>query len=259
MSETERRLKPGDVAALMKRDGEYKETASLVRNGDSSFVPWSKAKYPVLDPNASLPTPEGETQAEEAAAEDVAAQEAPAPAAEEEHLPPPPPPPPQHDGPSADEIVQAIENAREEGRVKGYHEGVAAARAELQEALEAVRRIEAGLLEAAAEAADANAVVVARHVRRIAQDLAGTMLAEMPQSFMERIRRSADLFTRSGAEFTLSLNARDAATLGDALKGDPLFATIRVIEDHDVPAGAFRLISRDLEYQDSPHLDGVPE
>ncbi len=253
MSEPERRLQLGDIAALLKRDGAFKETTDYAPTGDGSFVPWSKTKFRPAVPVEEPPISDAGAPAPDAASPQADAE--PQPAAEPEPAPPPSAPA-RAEGPSAAEIVEAIEKAREEGRIRGHHEGLEAARQELQDAVAALRRIEAGLLEAAADAAENNAAVIARHVRRIARDLAGTMVADMPQSFLDRIRVAADLFTRSGTEFTLALNASDRAILAEALRGDDIFATIRVIEDEDLPAGAYRLLSRDLEYGDTPHLEG---
>lgn len=254
---TERRLQLGEIAALLKRDGAFKESETFSRQPDTTFVPWSPAKFRKIDKDgAEIPAePAAEMPAEPPVAAEPAAPEPP----EDEALPPPPPPVAQESGPSPDEIIQAIEAAREEGRARGYHEGLAAARHELQEALAVLRRLEAGLVEAATEAAERNAVVVARHVRRIAQDLAGTMLAEMPQAYLDRIKRSADLFTGASSEFSLALNPRDAALLADALKGDDVFSGIKVVEDDDLVPGAYRLLSRDLEYEDAPRIDGVQD
>jgi flagellar biosynthesis/type III secretory pathway protein FliH len=252
MSEPERRLQLGDIAALLKRDGAFKEATDYAPAGDGSFVPWNKAKFRPVESDRAEPSAEPDTTPAEAPAEEAEA----SPAESRENEPAPPSPAPRHEGPSAAEIVEAIEKAREEGRVRGHHEGLEAARQELQDAVAALRRLEAGLLEAAAEAAENNAAVIARHVRRIARDLAGSMIADMPQPFLERIRAAADLFTRSGTEFTLALNAADHAVLSEALKDDRIFASIRVIEDEDLPTGAYRLLSRDLEYGDAPQLEG---
>ncbi len=254
----ERRLQLGEIAALLKRDRAFKESETFSRQPDTTFVPWSPAKFRKIDSNGTEIVVEAsvETADEPSFAAEPAAPEQP----EEEAPPPPPPPPgPQDGGPSPDEIIQAIEAAREEGRARGYQEGLAAAQHELKDALAALRRLEAGLVEAATEAAERNAVVVARHVRRIAQDLAGTMLAEMPQAYLDRIKRSADLFTGASSEFSLALNPRDAALLADALKGDDVFAGIKVVEDDDLPAGAYRLLSRDLEYEDAPRIEGAQD
>jgi hypothetical protein len=104
-----------------------------------------------------------------------------------------------------------------------------------------------------------NANVMARHVRRIAQDLAGTVLADMPQSFIERIHRAAETFTRAGSDFTLLLNQDDARLLHDALVNDELFSRIHITPDPDLVKGAFKLSSRDLDYEDTPHIDMAEE
>jgi hypothetical protein len=253
---TERRLQLGEIAALLKRDGAFKESETFSRQPDTTFVPWSVTQFRKIDKNGTeIPV---EAPVETPADATVAAD--PSPEHIEDAVPPPPPPPGlQESGPSPDEIIRAIEAAREEGRARGYQEGLAAARHELQDALAALRRLEAGLVEAATEASERNAVVVARHVRRIAQDLAGTMLAEMPQAYLDRIKRSADLFTGASSEFSLALNPRDAALLAAALKGDELFSGIKVIEDGDLVPGAYRLLSRDLEYEDAPRIEGVQD
>ena len=107
------------------------------------------------------------------------------------------------------------------------------------------------------DAVSKNTEIIARHVRRIAQDLAGSMFATIPDIFVERIRRAAETFTRAGMDFSLAISAKDAQVLMPPLKGDDLFKTIRVSEDPDLPAGGFRLTARDLEVEDVPELLGA--
>ena len=126
--------------------------------------------------------------------------------------PPPPPPPPPVDEdppPSAQEILDAIEKAREEGRATGYAQGIAASRQELSEAVLALRSMAAELPVQADEVRQQAAAMMAQHVRRIAQDLAGTVFAEIPETFLERIRRSAELFVRANSEFQLFVSPHD--------------------------------------------------
>ena len=73
------------------------------------------------------------------------------------------------------------------------------------------------------------------------------------------VRRAADLFIRANTEFTISISRHDAKALTDALAGDEVFASIRVIADPDLVRGAFRLSSRDLEVEDTPLIEGGEE
>jgi hypothetical protein len=63
------------------------------------------------------------------------------------------------------------------------------------------------------------------------------------------------MFTKAGSEFTLSISPHDAVSLSHALKAEDIFSAIRIIEDDELPSGAFRLSSRDLEYDDTPHIE----
>ncbi len=251
-----RRVRIDEVSGLFKRDGGFVETSHGGRQKDGNFVAWGRANFREVVPE--LPPPavpeqlaEAEQQSEEAQAEQAG----------KEAAPPPPPPPPvdQDPPPSAEEILAEIEAAREEGRANGYAQGIAAARQELSEALLALRSMESELVFQADEARQQAANMMAQHVRRIAQDLAGTVFAEIPQEFIERIRRAADLFIRANTEFTISISRHDAKALTDALAGDEVFASIRVIADPDLVRGAFRLSSRDLEVEDTPLIEGGEE
>ncbi len=263
-----RRVRIDEVSGLFKRDGAFVETSHGGRQKDGNFVPWGRANFrevvPELPP-PSDPEPSGEAvqQSEEAQAEQAAKEAAMLAAAEAAAAAPPPPPPPppveQDPPPSADEILAAIEAAREEGRANGYAQGLAAARQELSEAVLALRSMESELVFQADEARQQAANMMAQHVRRIAQDLAGTVFAEIPQEFIERIRRAADLFIRANTEFTISISRHDAKALTDALAGDEVFASIRVVADPDMMRGAFRLSSRDLEVEDTPLIEGGEE
>ena len=266
-----RRVRIDEVSGLFKRDGAFVETSHGGRQKDGNFVAWGRANFrevvPELPPPAQPePSGEAENQSEEAQAQNAATQEAAALAAAEAAAqaaapPPPPPPPPveQDPPPSADEILAAIEAAREEGRANGYAQGLAAARQELSEAVLSLRSMESELVFQADEARQQAANMMAQHVRRIAQDLAGTVFAEIPQEFIERIRRAADLFIRANTEFTISISRHDSKALTDALAGDEVFSSIRVVADPDMMRGAFRLSSRDLEVEDTPLIDGGEE
>ncbi len=251
-----RRVRIDEVSGLFKRDGGFVETSHGGRQKDGNFVAWGRANFREVVPE--LPPPAVPEQSAEA---EQQSEEAQAEQAGKEAAPPPPPPPPvdQDPPPSAEEILAEIEAAREEGRANGYAQGIAAARQELSEALLALRSMESELVFQADEARQQAANMMAQHVRRIAQDLAGTVFAEIPQEFIERIRRAADLFIRANTEFTISISRHDAKALTDALAGDEVFASIRVIADPDLVRGAFRLSSRDLEVEDTPLIEGGEE
>jgi hypothetical protein len=85
------------------------------------------------------------------------------------------------------------------------------------------------------------------------------MLAVIPDAFVERIRLASEMFSRSGSEFSLAINARDAQVLMSALRGHEVFKAVKIIEDHDLPEGGFRIVSRDLEFEDVPELADLPE
>jgi len=258
-----------------KVGGDFVEEGRYSSANDGAFVPWGKTSFKVvvedeiIDENA-LPefTPDVEEPAiaetsEEAAHEAAAA----AMAAEAQRLEQEAqaagqfvPPPPLQEAPinSAD-IIAEIETAREDGRAIGYQQGVAAARQELADVLAALRRLEDHLIPATEEVLEKNTAIMARHVRRIAQDLAGNVFATIPELFIDRIKKSADMFTRAGSEFTLAINSKDAQALMPALRGEDLFKSIKIIEDQDLPNGGFRLTGRDLEVEDVPEMLGVPE
>ena len=121
-----------------------------------------------------------------------------------------------------------------------------------------VRGAEAQLLAAAEDSLEKNTAVMARHVRRIAQDLAGDVFATIPEMFIARIRKAADMFTRAGMDYTLLISSLDAQALTPALRDEEIFRAIRIVEDPDLPRGGFRLTSRDLEVEDVPELEGEP-
>jgi hypothetical protein len=77
----------------------------------------------------------------------------------------------------------------------------------------------------------------------------------MPELFVERIKNAAEMFTKAGSEFTLSISPHDALSLRAALKAEEIFSSIRIIEDDELPSGSFRLASRDLEFDDVPQIE----
>jgi len=270
-----RRLRPKDAAMFAKVGGDFVEEGRYSSANDGAFVPWGKTSFKVvveeeiIDENA-LPefTPEVEESALTEATEEAAREaEAAAMAAEAHRLAQEaqaagqfvPPPPVQEAPINSADIIAEIETAREDGRAIGYQQGVAAARQELADVLAALRRLEDQLIPATEDVLEKNTAIMARHVRRIAQDLAGNVFATIPELFIDRIKKSADMFTRAGSEFTLAINSKDAQALMPALRGEDLFKSIKIIEDQDLPNGGFRLTGRDLEVEDIPEMLGLAE
>ena len=266
-----RRLKLEEAAQLKRTGGDFVEETRYQSTSLAGFVPWGKTSFRALS-EAEIAhaeqEPSPDTEQATASPDEVQPQEVSAPHAVAEHVapvmmapppPPPPPPTPQDSQVSRAEILAEIERAREDGRVLGYHQGVAAAGHELQGAIAILRRIEADLLTSAEESLAKNTAHIARHVRRIAQDLAGSVFATIPDSFLDRIRKTSEMFTRSGMDFSLTINAQDAQVLMTALRGDEVFKSIRIIEDHALPPGGFRLVARDLEVEDTPEIEGGAE
>ena len=270
-----RRLRPKDAAMFAKVGGDFVEEGRYSSANDGAFVPWGKTSFKVvveeeiIDENA-LPefTPEVEESALTEATEEAAREaEAAAMAAEAHRLAQEaqaagqfvPPPPVQEAPINSADIIAEIETAREDGRAIGYQQGVAAARQELADVLAALRRLEDQLIPATEDVLEKNTAIMARHVRRIAQDLAGNVFATIPELFIDRIKKSADMFTRAGSEFTLAINSKDAQALMPALRGEDLVKSIKIIEDQDLPNGGFRLTGRDLEVEDIPEMLGLAE
>jgi flagellar biosynthesis/type III secretory pathway protein FliH len=254
MSNANRALKFEEIKTLLKKDGTFVQDTRFERVPDTNFKPWGRQSFRVID--EYVPEPEPAKAVEEIAPEVV---EAPQDAAAEEHAPVPPPPPQETESPPDPQaILAAIEQAREDGRAIGYQQGLDAAKREFGEALALVRKLEAEMTTLTADAYDRNAAALAQHVRRLAQELFGTTFAQMPDLFVERIRNAAEMFTKASTEFTLFLNPRDMATLEAALKKEPIFSNVRVMDDDELPMGSFRMSSRDLDYEDTPVMDEQP-
>lgn len=257
MSETPpQKVAVADVAALARRGGDFTQDARFTKTEDVAFIPWGRAKFKPFQPNVAHdessdtpagseipPEPEAPAQVEEIVEAYVA--------------PPPPPPPPQKladPPPAPEEIIAAIETAREDGRGIGYKQGYDAAHREVADTLHVLRNLASDLTTIADDAVERNTEIVARHVRRIAQDLFGAVIADMPEVFVDRIKTAATSFTKAGSDFTLAISPHDCLTLKTALHGEDLFTNIKIIEDEELRSGSFRLVSRDLEYQDDPVL-----
>lgn len=253
MSNAERVLNFEDVKQLLKKDGNFVQDTRFERAPDPSFKPWGKQNFRVIDeyvPEPPAPAAPIEEPVVAETVEEVVAQDAGG------RAPLPPPPEPVEEAPDPQAILAALEQAREDGRALGYQQGLDAAKREFGEALMLVRKLESEMTSLAAEAYDRNATALAQHVRRLAQELFGATFAQMPDTFVERIRNAADMFTKSSTDFTLFLNPRDVATLQAALGKEPVFAQVRMMEDDELPMGAFRMASRDLDYEDIPEMDG---
>ena len=260
-----RRVSLDEIPGLVPKDRPFVETSHGGPTKDNEFVAWGRSKFRELKSEEQIdaPAPAEDSAAnsgQEAAPAEPVADIVPEVAVEPEPQPPPPPPPVEEDPPpSAQEIIEAIEKAREEGRATGYAQGIAAARQELSEAVLALRGIAAELPVQGDEVGQRASAMMAQHVRRIAQDLAGTVFAEIPEPFLERIRRSAELFVRANSEFSLFVSSPDLKALTNALKGEEIFADIKIVADPDLMRGAFRLSSRDLEVVDTPVIEGGEE
>ena len=262
-----RRLRPKDVAVLVK-SSDFEEENRYAPPSGGGFIPWGKTSFKVISKDDIANANEAEN-AESAShdkavahAETEAAQidaEATLAQAADQVTAMPPAPGPQDNVPSSEAIIAEIEKAREDGRVIGYQQGLTAGRQEFEAALDVLRRLEERIVPLADEAIAKNTEVIARHVRRIAQDLAGTVFAEIPEPFLERIRRSAELFVRANSEFSLFVSSPDLKALTNALKGEEIFADIKIVADPDLMRGAFRLSSRDLEVVDTPVIEGGEE
>jgi flagellar biosynthesis/type III secretory pathway protein FliH len=262
--QAQQRVPLAQVPNVAPRGGPFLEDTRFNRS-DANFVPWGPSSFKTYEPPRREETPAADlddapeahsTEGREADAQLDANAEATALEAEAGLIeaPPPPPPEPVEPPPNPEEIIAAIETAREDGRAKGYKQGYDAAHRELADALSVLRKLAGDFTTLAEDATERNAEVMARHVRRLAQDLFGTVFAEMPDRFVERIKSAAASFTKAGGEFTLSLNPHDHMSLAGALKGEALFRDIRVEEDMELAPGAFRLSSRELEYEDSPSM-----
>lgn len=244
-----------DVAAMARRNGDFTQDARLTPAEDVNFVPWGRSQFKSYEPiTAQTASGEPKDEIDENAAAE--AESEPPEAQETLFTPPPPPPPPElaDPPPAPEEIIAAIETAREDGRGIGYKQGYDAAHREVADALHILRKLASELTLLTDDAVERNTEVIARHVRRIAQDLFGAVIADIPEAYVERIKSAATSFTKAGADFSLALSPHDCLTLADALRGDDLFSNIKIIEDDELPAGAFRLLSRDLEYEDAPVL-----
>ena len=262
---TTRRVSLDEIPGLVPKDRPFVETSHGGPVKDNEFVAWGRSKFRELkaeDQVPALPPADDSPQGAQAEVQEQPATEVVVElVAEPEQPPPPPPPPPVEEDPppSAQEILEAIEKAREEGRATGYAQGIAAAKQELSEAVLALRSIAAELPVQADEVRQRASAMMAQHVRRIAQDLAGTIFADIPEAFLERIRRSAELFVRANNEFTLFVSSPDLKALTQALQGEEIFADIKIVADPDLMRGAFRLSSRDLEVVDTPVIEGGEE
>ena len=274
MSNSSRRLRPNEAAMFAQTGGDFIEESRFVPQSGGGFVPWGKASFRAIAPeelaNTNEPAPvavEDATETVEPVTTEAVAQGAEAahaapvqePVQEAAPAAPAPPPPPQVAKETAlthADVIAEIEKAREDVRALGYQQGLNAAREEFSVALAAIRKIEETLVPDVESLLEKNAVIMARHVRRIAQDLTGTVFATIPDLFIERIRKASDLFTRANAEFTLTINSQDAQHLMPALRGEELFKAIKIVEDANLPKGGFRLTSRDLEMEDIPEMLG---
>lgn len=275
MSEqAQRSIQLSEIAALLQRGGDFHVESRYGRDPEANFVPWGRSSFkpaPLPKPPASTRKAEQETttepqQASAEAPQDLASADdrpaaavAPTPAAGPQRPSTPPPAPTQQaeTGPSAEEIIAAIERAKEDGRALGYQQGVDAMRKELNATLSNLRKIEAQLTTLAHDAVQRNADIMAHHVRRIAQDLFGAVFAEIPGVFLERIKTAAEMFTKAGGEFTLAMNPHDLLTLSELMKENEIFEKIRIIDDEKLQPGAFHLSSRDLDYEDAPLLSDL--
>ena len=277
----QRTVQFSEIADMLPKGGDYLEENRYGSDPDAEFVPWGRTSFkpaPVKQPPAPAKEPEteehekptGEDEPASVASEGEpgelnepapapsAKTPAPAPAGARPSAPPPkPPPPPEPPGPTAEEIIAAINQAREDGRALGYQQGVEATRRELSATLSTLRKIETQITTLAADALERNADIMAHHVRRIAQDLFGSVFAEMPEVFVERIKTAAEMFTKAGADFTLALNPHDALTLNALMQENEIFEKIRIVEDDSLQTGVFHLSSRDLDYEDAPLLSDV--
>lgn len=253
MSNPSRVVNFEEIKTLLKKDGNFVQDTRFERVPDASFKPWGRQNFRVID--EFVPEPQ-----QAAAQEIVHEQSEPVSDVAQDELETVPPPPSEdaESPPDPQAILAALEQAREDGRAVGYQQGIDAAKREFGEALALVRKLESEMTTLAADAYDRNAGALAQHVRRLAQELFGTTFAQMPDAFVERIRNAAEMFTKASTEFTLFLNPRDMATLEAALKKEPIFTNVRVMDDDELPMGAFRMSSRDLDYEDSPEMDEQP-
>jgi len=279
MSEqAERTIQFSEIAAMLPKGGDFLEENRYGPDHEAEFVPWGRTSFkPAPAKESAPPAPAAGTEAQTSPeAQDAASADTPPDQDEPEHskapadstaqppgaaknarpAPPPPraPPPPEPPGPTAEEIIAAINQAREDGRALGYQQGVDATRREIGATLSTLKKIEAQITMMAHDALERNADIMAHHVRRIAQDLFGAVFAEMPEVFVERIKTAAEMFTKAGADFTLAVNPHDALTLNPLMQENEIFEKIRIVEDDALQTGTFHLSSRDLDYEDAPLL-----
>ena len=278
MSEqSQRTIQFSEIAQMLPKGGDFLEENRYGPDHEAEFVPWGRTSFKPAPPklsDAAPKPPNGEAGATSDEAVDAAAdpdqdpqQEQPDKPTGDSATPPPnaamaaravppprPPPAPEPPGPTAEEIIAAIDQAREDGRALGYQQGAEATRREIGDTLSILKKIEAEITMLAHDALERNADIMAHHVRRIAQDLFGAVFAEMPDVFVDRIKTAAEMFTKAGADFTLALNPHDANTLHPLMQETEIFEKIRIVEDDALRSGTFHLSSRDLDYEDAPLL-----
>ncbi len=262
---------------MLPKGGDFLEENRYGPDHEAEFVPWGRTSFrpappketdqPPKAPNAEPGTPAQEAvdgaadstqdppqEHPDTAPGDSASQPPNAAKTGRTAAPPRAPPPPEPPGPTAEEIIAAIDRAREDGRALGYQQGVEATRREIGASLATLKKIEAQITMLAHDALERNADIMAHHVRRLAQDLFGAVFAEMPEVFVDRIKTAAEMFTKAGADFTLALNPHDAITLHTLMQENEIFEKIRIVEDDALQSGTFHLSSRDLDYEDAPLL-----
>ena len=271
MSEVlERKVSLSEVSNFVKQGGDFQAEQRYAPDPEAEFKPWGKSSFkpiesftPKTAPKPAQVEEPTEDDSHESAQSDAAQaaqgethSDAQTREAEHAALPPAPPPPPPEveEQISPAEVIAALEKAKEDGRALGYQQGLEAARREFGDAKLVLQNIANEFTMQASDALERNADILAHHVRRIAQDLFGAVFAESPQAFVERIKASAEMFTKASSNFILFLNPQDMRVLEMALKSERIMANIEIVEDETLPLGAYRLESRDLEFEDLPRL-----
>ena len=272
MSEVlERKLSLSEVSNFVKQGGDFQAEQRYAPDPEAQFKPWGKSSFKPIESFKPKAAPQA-APAEASETADASSQNdgsegptdvsgeaqdhAPHAQTEQAALPPAPPPPPPEveEQISPAEVIAAIEKAKEDGRALGYQQGLEAARREFGDAKLVLQNIANEFTMQASDALERNADILAHHVRRIAQDLFGAVFAEIPQAFVDRIKASAEMFTKASSNFILFLNPHDMRVLEVALKSERIMANIDIVEDETLPLGAYRLESRDLEFEDLPRL-----
>ena len=148
----------------------------------------------------------------------------------------------------------AFQKGKQEGLTEGHNNGISEARAQSQQGLDAaisVFRIGAETIDNSDQTnLDILNDTVQKTIIEIAQQIAGFIIDEFPQKFVERINEYSKLINENFKKISLDINLEDYEAIKDFIQNDEFLSSINFKLNKNLSRGDMRLNADGIRVDD---------